>query len=154
MIAIRRTTTPPATIASEAGRFLGVVDMTPQVSVGAGSPDARDRWQIGRGTRTADPIGQPTAIIARGPPDASCHHDRVSTRPFGAAALTTALAAAAAAALPSVVLAHGAIPPEPPSVSNILFGWHVEPLVAGGIVVAAVVWLGIVRRVGRLHPGH
>ena len=65
-----------------------------------------------------------------------------------------ALASAIAATAPNVVLAHGVVPPDPPSVGGILFAWHLEPLVAGGILLAALGWLWIVRRVARLHPGN
>ena len=64
------------------------------------------------------------------------------------------LAIAAAVTLPAVALAHGAVPPDPPTFLNILFDWNFEPLVAGGLLVSALAWLWIVRRVGRLHPGH
>lgn len=110
------------------------------------------------------------AIIARGPCDASCHHDRVSIRPFRAAWLRAArlgaashvalasvasvAAVAVAVAWPGIALAHGAVPPEAPSLAIVLFAWNVEPLVAGGLLIAAVVWLWIVRRVARLHPGN
>src|ERR1044072_8647890 len=64
-MAIRRTTTPPATIASEAGGFLGLVDRTPRLR-------RRDRDPgPGRGLRgsaSERPTfeGQPLRIIARG----------------------------------------------------------------------------------------
>jgi putative membrane protein len=75
----------------------------------------------------------------------------VTSRRFGAAALA---AGVLGAAVPAVVLAHGAVPAEPPSPGGLLLAWHVEPLVAGGLLVAAAGWLWIVRRVARLHPGN
>jgi cytochrome c oxidase assembly factor CtaG len=69
----------------------------------------------------------------------------------GVAALA---AAALAGAAPSVALAHGAGPPEAPSIDVILFAWQLDPLVSTGLLVAALGWLWIVRRVARLHPGN
>lgn len=51
-------------------------------------------------------------------------------------------------------MAHGAVPPDRPSPESILLAWRLEPLVAGGLLVAALGWLWIVRRVARLHPGN
>jgi putative copper resistance protein D len=81
----------------------------------------------------------------------------VSSRAIGAAARGAAasgLVAAIAVAAPAVVLAHGAVPHEPPSFATLAFGWHVEPLVVGALLVAAVGWLWLARRVARLHPGN
>lgn len=64
------------------------------------------------------------------------------------------LLVAAALALPSVVAAHGAIPPDPPTLASVVLGWHFDPLIAGGLLGSAVAWLLLVRRVRRLHPGH
>ena len=94
-------------------------------------------------------------MIARGQCVASCHHDRVRTRRSGAAAIVAATAAVAAvAALPGIVLAHGDVPHDPPSITNIVLGWQLEPSVAIGLLAAAAAWLWIVRRVARLHPGN
>ena len=60
----------------------------------------------------------------------------------------------AALALPSVVAAHGAIPPDPPTLSSLVLGWHFDPLIAGALLAVAIGWLLLVRRVRRLHPGH
>src|SRR5688572_20167863 len=54
-MAIRRMTTPPATIASEAGRFLGLVDMTPRLRRRDRDPRGPGTGAAGQGTRTADP---------------------------------------------------------------------------------------------------
>jgi len=62
------------------------------------------------------------------------------------------LALLAALALPPVVLAHGAVPAEPPDLGTLLLGWHFEPTVAVPLLLAAVGWLALVRRIGRLHP--
>jgi cytochrome c oxidase assembly factor CtaG len=70
------------------------------------------------------------------------------------AVLAVVLAAAGLAAIPGVVLAHGAVPPDAPSLGGILLAWHFEPLVAGGLLVAALGWLWILRRVARRHPGN
>src|SRR2546422_4556993 len=75
-MAIRRTTTPPATIASEAGRFLGLVDMAPRLRRRYRDPGAWDRGPPGDDVETAD---------LRGP--AEGHHsagsDRCAVRPWG-----------------------------------------------------------------------
>jgi cytochrome c oxidase assembly factor CtaG len=55
-------------------------------------------------------------------------------------------------AWPAFALAHGPIPPEPPSAQALLLGWRFEPLVAVPLLLAALGWLAIVRRVARLHP--
>jgi putative copper resistance protein D len=59
----------------------------------------------------------------------------------------------AAATWPVVVAAHGAIPPDPPTLASLVLGWNLEPLVAAPLLAAALGWLAIVRRVRRLHPG-
>ena len=66
---------------------------------------------------------------------------------------TLTSAAGLALALPGVVAAHGPVPHEPPTVAALALGWHLDPLVVGGLVASALAWLAIVRRVGRLHPG-
>lgn len=50
--------------------------------------------------------------------------------------------------------AHGIAPTEPPSFTNVLFGWTVEPLPALAIVASLVWWRWAVRRVDRLHPSN
>jgi len=60
----------------------------------------------------------------------------------------------AALAWPVVVLAHGPVPGEPPTLTNLLLGWSFEPAVVIPLGLAVVGWLALVRRVGRLHPGH
>jgi cytochrome c oxidase assembly factor CtaG len=53
---------------------------------------------------------------------------------------------------PAAALAHGPIPVEPPSLATLALDWRFEPLVAIPLLLAAVGWLAIVRRVARLHP--
>lgn len=60
----------------------------------------------------------------------------------------------AALAVPSVVGAHGAIPPDPPTLASLVLGWHFDPLIAGALLAAAIGWLLLVRQVRHLHPGH
>lgn len=60
--------------------------------------------------------------------------------------------AAIALALPASAAAHGPVPAEPPTLAGLALGWHIEPLVAASLLLAAVGWLAIVRRVRRLHP--
>ena len=50
--------------------------------------------------------------------------------------------------------AHGPVPADPPSLANLLLGWHADPLIVGALLASAVLWLLLVRRVRRLHPGH
>src|SRR5262245_5376779 len=103
------------------------------------------------GNANGRPHGQPGAIIARGPCVAPCDHDRVISRRAGVAAGAAALLLGI---LPTPVFAHGTVPAEAPSLGNLLFSWHVEPVVAIGLLVAVVAWLWIVRRVARMHPGN
>jgi len=77
-----------------------------------------------------------------------------SRRSLVAALASAGVAVVGGAALPAVALAHGAVPPDPPTIWNVAFGWNFEPLVTGGLVLSALGWLWIVRRVGRLHPGN
>ena len=62
------------------------------------------------------------------------------------------VAAAAWLALPGGALAHGPIPPDGPTPASLALGWRFEPLVVVALVAAALGWLAIVTRVGRLHP--
>jgi putative membrane protein len=59
-----------------------------------------------------------------------------------------------ALATPALVWAHGTYPALPPTVGRLLLDWHLDPLVGGGLAVAAIAWLLIVRRVEALHPGN
>lgn len=52
------------------------------------------------------------------------------------------------------VLAHGAVPPDPPTVASLLLGWTFAPLPALGIVLAAGWWLWAVRRVDGRHASN
>ncbi|MEO8469107.1 MAG: cytochrome c oxidase assembly protein [Chloroflexota bacterium] len=58
------------------------------------------------------------------------------------------------AAVPVAVAAHGLSPIDPPDASNLILGWAVEPVVALGLVAAAVGWLLLLRSVDRRHPEH
>ena len=57
-------------------------------------------------------------------------------------------------AAPAIVAAHGTIPADPPSLTTLLLGWSLDPLIAGSLAASAVAWLLLVRRVRRLHPEH
>ncbi|HET7703026.1 MAG TPA: cytochrome c oxidase assembly protein [Candidatus Limnocylindrales bacterium] len=49
-------------------------------------------------------------------------------------------------------LAHGEVPAGPPTVTGLLLGWSLEPLVVLGLLGAGGAWLALVRRVDRAHP--
>ncbi len=68
--------------------------------------------------------------------------------------VAVAFAALTALAWPLVALAHGATPIDPPTISSLILGWHLEPAVAVPLALAALGWLTLVRRVRRLHPEH
>jgi putative copper resistance protein D len=69
-----------------------------------------------------------------------------------AAALAATLAGALA--LPAIAAAHGPAPADPPTLTSLALDWQLEPLVAGSLLVVALAWLLMIRRVRRLHPGH
>ena len=46
------------------------------------------------------------------------------------------------------------MPAEPPTLARLLLGWHFDPLIGGALVLSAIGWLLLVRRVGRLHPNY
>jgi putative copper resistance protein D len=52
------------------------------------------------------------------------------------------------------VAAHGPTPAGPPTLAALAFDWQLEPVVVAGLLVAAVAWAWLVRRVRRLHPDH
>jgi len=54
--------------------------------------------------------------------------------------------------LPAGVAAHGQVPADPPSLATLVLGWSFQPLVAVPLLLVAIGWLALVRRVGRLHP--
>src|SRR3954465_11538553 len=66
--------------------------------------------------------------------------------------LAGALAAFLASAAP--LLAHGPVPPEPPTPGSLLLGWSFEPLPTLGIAVAIGWWVWAVRGGDAAHPGH
>jgi putative membrane protein len=57
-----------------------------------------------------------------------------------------------ALALPAAAAAHGTVPPDPPTLAALAFGWSLQPGVAVALLVAAAGWLWLIRRIGRLHP--
>src|SRR5689334_502605 len=120
---IRRTTTPPATMASEAGRFLGLVDMAPRLGRGT-RPGALDRGLPGGACERPTVNGQPSSIIARGAFRAPCDHGVVARSiRLAVARLAAALAVGMAALVwPAAAVAHGVFPVEGPSMANLLFG--------------------------------
>lgn len=67
-------------------------------------------------------------------------------------ALLALIASMAWIALPGLAAAHGPVPDEPPSASNVLLGWTFEPLPTLGIALAGLLWWRAVRRVDRAHP--
>jgi putative copper resistance protein D len=69
-----------------------------------------------------------------------------------AAVVPGVLVAIAGAAGP--VLAHGPVPPEPPTIGSLLLGWTFAPLPTLAIVAVAVWWRWTVRRVNARHPAN
>ncbi len=57
-------------------------------------------------------------------------------------------------AIAGPTLAHGPVPPDPPSVAGLLFGWSFEPAILLPLVVVAVTWIAAVRRVNAAHPSN
>jgi putative copper resistance protein D len=55
--------------------------------------------------------------------------------------------------LPGPALAHGAAAPAP-SFPGVLLEWRLEPVVLAGLVLAAVTWWLLARRVAGGHPAH
>jgi putative copper resistance protein D len=70
---------------------------------------------------------------------------------FGVALAATL---AGALALPAVAAAHGPAPADPPTLASLALNWQLEPLVAVTLLVFAIGWLVLIRRVRRLHPEH
>jgi putative membrane protein len=70
----------------------------------------------------------------------------------GPAALGVAGGTALALLMTGVVVAHGPVPHDPPTLANLALGWSLQPLVAIPLLAAAAGWLVLVRRVHRLHP--
>jgi putative copper resistance protein D len=60
--------------------------------------------------------------------------------------------AVVALALPASVAAHGPVPPDAPTPASLALDWSFQPAVAIPLLLIALGWLGIVRRIGRLHP--
>jgi putative membrane protein len=54
----------------------------------------------------------------------------------------------------SPVAAHGVAPDGPPTFVNLALGWSFEPAVVLPLLVVAVAWLRIVRRIDRAHPAN
>jgi putative copper resistance protein D len=68
--------------------------------------------------------------------------------------LSAALASLLAVIATSPVLAHGPVPAEPPTALGLLFGWTFEPTVLLPLLVAALGWIWVVRRIDRRHPAN
>jgi len=62
--------------------------------------------------------------------------------------------AAGLAAVAGPVLAHGAVPAEPPTIGSLLLEWTFEPLPTLAIAAAVGAWLWAVGRVNSRHPGN
>lgn len=59
-----------------------------------------------------------------------------------------------ALALAGPVLAHGPVPPDPPSLGGLLFGWSFEPAILLPLAGVAIAWIVAVRRVDAGHPAN
>ena len=77
---------------------------------------------------------------------------RASPRPATAAPSLAFVASLLGLAAPLGAAAHGPVPADPPTLASLALDWHVEPLVAVGLLLAAMAWLALVRRVRRVHP--
>ena len=53
-----------------------------------------------------------------------------------------------------VVLAHGAVPDDPPSLAGLLLDWSIDPVLGLPLLAVALIWIRAVRRVDRLHPAN
>jgi putative copper resistance protein D len=56
-----------------------------------------------------------------------------------------------AVAVAGQALAHGPVPPDPPSLTGLLLGWSFDPVVVLPLAVLAVGWIAAVRRVNAAH---
>jgi putative copper resistance protein D len=68
------------------------------------------------------------------------------------AAVAIGAAGVAALALPAGAAAHGAVPPQPPTIGSLALDWHLDPALAVALLAAAIGWLWLTRRIARLHP--
>ncbi len=98
-------------------------------------------------------------MIPRGRERAPCNHVTVipasaRTRWALPRLLGAGLGLVGLALVATPVFAHGDVPVEAPDLASILLDWSLEPLVAIPLVLAALIWLGLVARIGRLHPEH
>ena len=57
-------------------------------------------------------------------------------------------------AFPGLVLAHGVVPAEPPSIAGFVLGWTFEPTIALPLAAAAFGWIRMVGRIDRAHPAN
>lgn len=55
-------------------------------------------------------------------------------------------------AIAGPVLAHGPVPPDPPSVAGLLLGWSFDPAILLPLAAIAIAWIAAVRRVNAAHP--
>ncbi len=62
------------------------------------------------------------------------------------------LGAAGALGAASSALAHGPVPPEPPTPVNLVFAWSFDPWIWIPLVAAGLAWRWAVRRVNAAHP--
>ena len=67
---------------------------------------------------------------------------------------TTIGGVAGMAMLANPVLAHGSVPPGPPTIASLLLDWTFDPVPTLAIGVAVVWWLAAVTRVDARHPGN
>jgi putative copper resistance protein D len=75
-------------------------------------------------------------------------------RSMSSAARIAGLALGWALADAATVAAHGDVPPDPPSVGALLFGWSFEPVLVLPLLALAVGWWRLLGAANRAHPDH
>jgi len=80
--------------------------------------------------------------------------DGRSRRGRVALALSAGALSVAMGAFPAVVLAHGPVPADPPSVAGLVLGWSFDPAILMPLLLLAIGWIWAVKRVDAAHPSN